>query len=417
MRRATRLTMLFILLLAGLLGFQARALAAGPGSASVCDPDGVQSSGAIYRICMPAGPWNGDLVVYAHGYVSPLEPIGIPEDQLTLPDGTSLIDLITSMGYAFATTSYATNGLAVPEGVADVTELVSIFRATKGEPEHVYLTGPSEGGLITILGVEQHPDVFDGALSTCGPIGNFQKQTDYFGDFRVVFDYFFPGVLPPSPVAIPDQVMADWDDVYKPAIAAAIAQDPHATDQLLRVTRAAVDPADPGSVEKTVTGLLWYNVFATNDARVKLGGQPFDNRHKLYVGSDNDLALNMGVARFQADPQAKVAIQQRYQASGDLQVPVVTMHTLLDPIVPYWHEPLYRQKVMARGAAFQHINIPIPRYGHCNFQPEEVLAAFGILVFRVEGDILDPSAALPDPDARTRYNELLQKYGVPIETR
>ena len=26
-----------------------------------CDPDGVQDSGAIYRICMPAfPPWNGD---------------------------------------------------------------------------------------------------------------------------------------------------------------------------------------------------------------------------------------------------------------------------------------------------------------------------------------------------------------------
>ena len=413
MQRVTRLILFLTLVLVGLVGSQVPAFA-DPGGTSICDPDGVQSSGAIYRICMPDGPWNGDLVVYAHGYVSPLEPVGIPEDQLTLPDGTSLIDMITGMGYAFATTSYATNGLAVVDGVQDVTELVSIFRATKGEPEHVYLTGPSEGGLITILGIEQHPDVFDGALSTCGPIGNFQKQTDYLGDFRVVFDYYFPGVLPPSPITIPDEVMTDWEDVYEPAIRAAIAQDPYATEQLLRVTRAAIDPMDPASVEKTVLGALWYNVFATNDAIDKLGGQPFGNQHKLYFGSDDDFALNLGVQRFQADPQAKATIQEDYQTSGDLQRPVVTMHTLLDPIVPYWHEPLYRQKVMGSGAAFQHINIPIPRYGHCNFEPEEVLAAFAILVFRVEGDILDVSAALPDAKAQQRYQELLHRYGTPV---
>lgn len=54
-----------------------------------CDPDQQQASGAIYRICMPIfPPWNGDLVVYAHGYVSPTEAVGIPEDQMRLPDGT-----------------------------------------------------------------------------------------------------------------------------------------------------------------------------------------------------------------------------------------------------------------------------------------------------------------------------------------
>ena len=414
MLRNIRLLVTAVLLLAVFLFLQSPALAA-EGPTSVCDPDGVQSSGAIYRICMPEGQWNGDLVVYAHGYVSAFEPVAIPEDQLTLPDGTSLIDMITSMGYAFATTSYAYNGLAVPQGVADVTELVTIFSQTKGEPEHVFLTGPSEGGLVTILGAEQRPDVFDGALSTCGPIGNFQKQTNTIGDFRVVFDYFFPDVLPPSPVAIPDALIQQWDDVYAPAVSAAIAQDPHATEQLLRVTRAAIDPTDTSSIEKTVLGLLWYNVFATNDAIEKLGGQPFDNMHKLYVGSDNDLALNMGVSRFRANPNARVEILNHYQASGDLQIPVVTMHTLLDPIVPYWHEPLYRQKVMGQGASSQLINIPIPRYGHCNFTPEEVLAAFGILVFRVEGNVLDVSAALPDPQARARYDAIVGRYGVPTQ--
>ena len=35
-----------------------------------CLPDGVQPSGAIYRFCVPPN-WNGDLVVFAHGYMAP----------------------------------------------------------------------------------------------------------------------------------------------------------------------------------------------------------------------------------------------------------------------------------------------------------------------------------------------------------
>jgi hypothetical protein len=44
---------------------------------------------------------------------------------------------------------------------------------------------------------------------------------------------------------------------------------------------------------------LWYNVFATNDARARLGGgNPYDNRQRLYVGSANDLLLNLVCAEF-----------------------------------------------------------------------------------------------------------------------
>ena len=49
---------------------------------SVCDPDGLQASGSIYRICMPSSGYNGILVVWAHGFQDAGTPVGIPEDQL-----------------------------------------------------------------------------------------------------------------------------------------------------------------------------------------------------------------------------------------------------------------------------------------------------------------------------------------------
>jgi hypothetical protein len=375
---------------AGLLagGAFAAAPAAGQGlcTESHCLPDETSASGAIHRVCMPEpGCWNGDLVLFAHGYVAPGEPLAIPEDQLTLPDGTSLPALINHLGFGFATSSYPVNGLAIEPGVADMVDLVSTFTTDEGTPAHVYLTGASEGGLVTALAVERFPGTFSGGLAACGPVGNFQKQVDYWGDFRAVFDYFFPGLLPGSPVHVPGYVMTYWDSYYEPRVQAALHARPAAVDQLLKVTGASFDSADPTTKEDTVLGILWYNVFATNDGVAKLGGQPFDNRTRLYTGSNNDFLLNLLVKRYRADPAAVLEIAANYETSGALAVPVVTLHTTGDPIVPYWHEARYWLKTLLSGSGALHRNLPVFRYGHCQFEAKEVLAAFGLLVLEVRG--------------------------------
>lgn len=82
-----------------------------------CLPDGVQQSGALYRICLPPSDrFNGDLVIWAHGYVAPDKPLEIPDSQFDIPGGGrfSISQLVTELGFAFATTSYSVNGLAIP---------------------------------------------------------------------------------------------------------------------------------------------------------------------------------------------------------------------------------------------------------------------------------------------------------------
>ncbi|MBC7235117.1 MAG: hypothetical protein H5T69_04695 [Chloroflexi bacterium] len=372
---------------------------------------GVQPGGAHYWICMPPPEmWNGDLVVFAHGYVDARQPVSIPVGQLVLPDGTSIPELVTGLGFAFAVSSYRVNGLAIVEGQQDLVELVGIFTEKYGLPGHVYLLGASEGGLITALAVEEHADVFDGGLAVCGPVGDFRRQINYFGDVRVVFDYFFPGIIPGSAIEIPADVVDNWESVYVPAVTAALLADPHATDQLLRVTKVAVDPAHPETRIEAIVGVLAYNVLGTNDAKEKLGGQPFDNWRRWYSGSDNDRKLNRKVARYKADPAALAAIEADYQTSGDLGGPLVTMHNLHDPIVPYWHEPLYRLKIWGQEKWALHNNIPLLRYGHCNVGKLQALAAFGLLVYKVSSSDLDGLAnVLPERSQQDAYHRLLQK--------
>jgi pimeloyl-ACP methyl ester carboxylesterase len=342
--------------------------------------DGTQSSGALYRICFPAD-WNGELVIYAHGYVEASQPLAIHDDGI---GGQSVSSAVNGLGYAFATTSYRANGLIVPEAVEDVIELQStVMRLYRPDPSRTLIVGASEGGLVAALAAERHPDVIDGALAACGPVGDFQAQLDHFGDFRVVFDYFFPGVIPGSAVDIPDSVKANWPNRYAPAVASAVAADPDRTAQLLSVTGEPAESAGP-----TVIGVLWYNIYATGDARARLGGQPFDNSTRVYAGSDDDDALNAGVARFTADPAAQARVASEFQTSGTLTVPVVTLHTTGDPIVPFAQEALYGAKVQQAGAAGLLTQSQADRYGHCAFESVEVFGAFSSLIAKI------PAAAL-----------------------
>jgi pimeloyl-ACP methyl ester carboxylesterase len=353
--------------------------------------DGVQDSGAKYRICLPAGEWS-DLIVYAHGYVAPNKPVEIPEDQMSLPGFPLSVDQIVNdlMGCAFATTSYYTNGLAVLPAISDLRDLVHIFTSTHGIPEHIYLAGVSEGGLITALSVEQYPDVYHGGLAMCGPYGDFYTQLDHFGDFRVVFDYFFPGLMPGTAISMPDHFLETWESGYFSTTIEPIVSDPvnsSLVDQLLNVTGVSPYEYDHPTSTASIEEVLGYNAFATNDGIAKLGGQPFDNQERWYSGSDNDELLNdpeLGVARFSAEPGALDEIEANYQTTGELSVPLVTMHTTGDEVVPYWHVTEYRIKVILADNIALHRHIEVQGHGHCAFGFADILGAYTALVDVVE---------------------------------
>ena len=335
--------------------------------------------GALYRICFPDS-WNGDVVLYAHGYVPAHQPVALPDDVV---GGQSISGALTGLGYAFATTSYRANGLVAPDATEDLAELdATVRRLYRPDPTRSVIVGFSEGGLVATLALERYPDLFDGALAGCGPIGDFQSQLNYIGDFRVVFDYLFPGVIPGTAVEIPETVRANWDARYVPAIVLALAVNFDAALELIRVTGAPVAGNDLRSVAETTVGILWYDVFGFADARARLGGQPFDNSTRVYAGSSSDVALNAGVQRHSADPAAVLGLA-RFQTSGDLQVPLTTVHTTGDPIVPINQSVLYGQKVRQAGKAPLLVHQTIDRHGHCAFESLEVLDLFTALMERV----------------------------------
>jgi hypothetical protein len=338
----------------------------------------------VFVMPTPASCYNGDIILFAHGYVAPGSPAGTWLNQLALPDGTPVPQVVNSRGFGFAASSFSKEGLAILQGVKDTKALTNVIAGLGIPVRKYFVTGVSEGGLVAAKTLEDDA-ALSGGVAVCGPIGSFQKQIDYFSDVRVLFDYFFPGVLSTgtpgeSAINIPPALISNWFSVYEPAVRNALHSNPLAMLQLLSTANIAIG-LNLTNAADAITSALWYNVFATNDARATLGGNPYDNIGRTYHGSLNDRRLNVRVARFAADQAAIISIGS-YETSGKLHDPLVTLHTTADPIVPFWQETLYRSKALIQNSSQELVQIPVLRYGHCNVNATDAGSALLLMILK-----------------------------------
>ena len=384
------------------------------------EPGARLSSGALYQVCVDTQRWNGDIVVYGPGYHDPAGTPQLPDDFAS----SAVSRVLVPLGYAYASTSFRGTGLIQPEWIeGDLLELVTTAKSrltgmTGRTARYVYQTGGSQGGLATVQALERHPEIFSGGLAACGPIGDYARQIEYVADFRIVFDEYFHDVIPDWPVWRQDANAGNpgfVDPAAWPAAqmagGAAVTDPSNAsrTAQVLSVTHAPVDRADPAGARATALNLLWYSFRGTNDGITKLGGMPFGNLDRTYDGSLDDAALNAGVERFRftADPSRLATLQ----TSARLRRPLVTLHTTGDPVVPIWHQQLSRSRLPLIGRLL-HTPITVQRYGHCEFTDAEVLAAFAVLVLKVSAaDLVVSRAVLPSAAAHAEFLALAQRYG------
>jgi hypothetical protein len=133
-----------------------------------------------------------------------------------------------------------------------------------------------------------------------------------------------------------------------------------------------------------------------NDVTARAHGHlPYENINTTYtdlvapvlVPAPVLAAINGGVPRYDAPPDAEAWLDHHYQSTGYVQFPVLTVHTIHDPSVPFFHETIFGQLVSGAGTGNLVVQRPINRYGHCAITPNELLAAFADLVNWVENDV------------------------------
>src|SRR5260370_5400390 len=108
-------------------------------------------------------------------------------------------------------------GWAVKGGCHDSGLLRGLFAARVSQATRTYLVGTSLGGLITLdltEKVDEEDRQYDGALVVCGVVGGAPLQFRHSGDGRVLFDYFFPGVLPGDLLHMPNLDFSPGSPTY-----------------------------------------------------------------------------------------------------------------------------------------------------------------------------------------------------------
>jgi pimeloyl-ACP methyl ester carboxylesterase len=337
--------------------------------------EGTTGPGADYALFLPA-PWNGDLVIYSHGYVGPNEPIALPQVD-------PLPEILNGLGFGVAFSSFSENGYAIKDAVQRTRQLRGIFASHFGMPEKTYLAGHSEGALITLMLAEKNANLFDGALPMCGLVGGGPMQVEYILNVRVLFDAFFPGVIPGTPFAIPPGL--DFETQVVPAVTFAMASDPLRAIDMAGVDQIEIQWTSLPELVESVLNALFYNIVGIEDLLGRTHGRIMvGNEDTFYSGSSNDALLNASVRRFEATPDAANYLEQWYQPTGKLTIPVVTLHTTRDGAVPFSHEPAYAELAATAGGSDMLVQRAVNGFGHCNFTIPEQINAFLDLVTWVE---------------------------------
>lgn len=352
--------------------------------------EGAAGPGALYEIDVPAS-WNGDLVLYAHGIVEADLPVALPATQ----DGyNTLRSHLLAAGYAVAASSYSSNGWSLADAVRRTHQLNKIVARKAGRPRRTFLVGHSMGALAIVKLAEQYPQEYDGVLAMCGPLGGALAELQYAGDARVTFDYYFPNVLPGTAFDVPPgtQYLSPFDaggpNQLFLSVYSALSANPAATFQWASAAKLPfITPTELGNSALYVVGFL---VRYTRDFIERVNGKmPFANEDVAYqVNVTPDPAtnaylsglLNVGVERFEADPAALRYYERNYTPDGQIDVPLITLHTTRDPAIPFSHEAMFAETVAAAGRSGLLVQRPIDRWGHCAFTSSEVDSAFSDLV-------------------------------------
>ena len=337
---------------------------------------GSTGPGADYAFAIPDN-WNRQLVVYGHGIVDPSAAVVLPTTQ----DGfQGMRDALLARGFAVAYSSYSENGYAVKDAAQRLHQLSGLFTAKFGQPSRTFLAGHSLGAAAVQMLAEEFPQQYDAALAMCGLLGGGVPEVQYLGHVRVLFDAYFPGVLPGDLLNVPNATFRPGDPLFMAVLGAL--QMGFVTPGMPTLAFASAAKLPFTSPTELVTGALTaigFNIRFTNDLLQRTHGHSFfDNMDTVYPPAVNGI-----VDRFAATPDALSYLRQYYTPSGALSFPMLTLHTMRDPVVPAFHQALYGSIAPADRLVQRTVNA----FGHCSFNQQEMLTAFDDLVLWVNEGI------------------------------
>lgn len=313
-------------------------------------------NGAWLLVAVPR-QWNRRLIVHAHGGPR----LGAPQDGDSAEDLDRFVVMVKA-GYAWIGSTYRRGGYGVRMAAADVDNSRRIFWARWGRPERTLLHGQSWGGNVAAKAAELYAlDVdgranYDAVLTTNGVLTGGTRAYGFRADLRAVYQYYCRNHPAPDEAqyplwqGLPADARMSRDELRRRVNACTGLDTPRqrTPEQAARLRDIL---AVTGIAESQLLAHLAWGTFHFRDlVQKRLGGRnPFDNTATAYRGSHDDQALNAGIERFAADPQALARLGYDADLSGLIVVPTLTVHALHDPVVSFAAEAAYADIVRAAG--------------------------------------------------------------------
>lgn len=373
---------------------------------------GMLPDGATYIIEVPTN-WNGILFLYSHGYVVP----GSPNPAMDVGDPATRFFMLSS-GFALAGSSFATTGWAIEQALPDQIAVLDIFKKLVKKPKQTIAWGHSLGGMITAGLIQRYPDRFDAALPMCGVLSGGVATWNTALDSAFAFKTLLGGsglqlvniTDPTGNLALAEEILAAAETTpqgrARLALSSALADTPGWFVPL------SPEPAANDFASQQANQFLWAQMvdfpfaFALRaELEFRAQGNVSWNTgvdyHRqlersaslnevvaLYeqagLSLDSDLNALENAARISPDLPAIQYLERNIVYNGDIQIPVLTLHTTGDGLVVVQNESAYSQVVNEDGNGEFLRRTFVSRAGHCAFTPAETIAAVQTLLTRLE---------------------------------
>lgn len=342
--------------------------AAGTASAQtvITESDG----GAFFTIVVPEA-WNGDLVIWNHGF-----DLDMPAP---MPDLGPLAAVQLAQGFAVAASSYRQIGWAVFKTKNDLQKLLNIFKANFGRPGQIFVTGASLGGIVTAAAIEEvNLGNVVGALSICGAVGG-SRNWDAALDLRLIYDTvcgsvpeaFIPGGAEGLPEGFPFtnnelalRVNQCTGNLLPPSF-----RTPVQRDNLAKILELTQIP------ESFLLRDMGFATFAMSDLvhdPRKLNGRVGTGNFEVFYG---DASIDANIARVSPHRGAENRLARHYTPTGDVEdTKIVSIHTDKDGLVVVENESEYAAVVPAENLTTAIVVEAVP--SHCGFTDAEGVAAW-----------------------------------------
>jgi hypothetical protein len=363
-------------------------------------------NGAPYRIVIPAD-WNGTLLVFGHGYRDKADHPGeVDNRNPDIAPNAALVAPLLAQGYALAGSAYRANGWEVEGGVQDMKDLTVYFRDTYGKPDRTILWAFSMGTVIALDSMERFRGIYDGALCGCAVGAGATQSWDGSADLALAYDVVF-GM--PAAWGTPGDVRDDVDfetEVQPKLITEASSPVNFPKFEFLRLVvgtpgRGITPPPPPAFFP----GWLFTDMFFTTEARSELerraGGPIVQNLDRDYnlTAAERTYLIGLGIPAividgwllqmnngriFEAPKFSRNYVAHNSNYSGRILDPILTMHTVIDPLVVVGQEQEYADTVTLEGREEFLKQVYTSGVGHCNFTGPQIFTALAAIRSWVE---------------------------------